>query len=476
METILSLESEHLHYIGRLLDNPRRISIPRGVTVVAGQNGCGKSTLGLIIEKGRNLATNRICPAQGIRVKRIEFNDIHSLTGDKVEYYQQRYESMANDEVPTVAELFSDCVGTEQWKNLAHTLRIEHTVNHPLNFLSSGELRKLLISIVLTAEPVDLLILDNPYIGLDAASRCVLDEIIPQLAEQGVSVMMLVCDPDDVPVYADSLITMDNMTISERFDRRVGISLSDIAAGLFDYAVDTSRLPRPVPVAENLGEEVVRMENCTVRYGKTVILSDVNWRVNRGECWALTGPNGSGKSTLLSLVHADNPQVYSNRISIFGRRRGTGESIWDVKRRIGYVSPEMHLFFHSGSYTTAEVIARGMLETVGFFTRIGERELSKAKRWIELFHLEELADRRFSTLSAGQQRLVLLVRTLVKNPELLILDEPLHGLDRARKRAVRAVINALAERDDVTVIYVTHRKEEVPECVNRVFTLPAPQR
>ncbi len=479
MDTLLTLESAKLHYIGRSIENPHQIAIRQGITVVAGQNGSGKSTLGAIIERGRNLATNRIVtPDGGLVVKRIEFTDIHSLTGNKVEYHQQRYESMANDEIPTVGELFSDRIETPRWRELERTLRISHTIQKRINFLSSGELRKLLIAVALTDDDMPgLLILDNPYIGLDSRSRKVLDDILPELAAGGTSVMMMVCDPADVPDYADSLITMENMTLTGRYDRGES-SLRDIAARLFDFAVDTSALPRPADrvLAPDAGEEIVRLESCTVRYASAVILTDVNWTIRRGERWALAGPNGSGKSTLLSLIHADNPQVYANKVSLFGRRRGTGESIWDVKRRIGYVSPEMHLYFNAGSCTALEVIARGLMDTVGFFTRLGERELTKARRWVRLLHIEDIADCRFTALSSGQQRMVLLARTLIKNPELLILDEPLHGLDSARKRAVRAIVNTLAARDGTTLIYVTHCPDEVPECVYRTLTLQSAQR
>lgn len=480
MDTLLTLESTKLHYIGRSIENPYRIAIRRGITVVAGENGSGKSTLGAIIERGRNLATNRIAAQEdGLVVKRIEFTDIHSLTGNKVEYHQQRYESMANDEIPTVGELFSNRMDNPRWRELERMLRISHTIPKRINYLSSGELRKLLIAVALTDDDMPgLLILDNPYIGLDSRSRGVLDDILPKLAAAGTSVLMIVCDPADVPDYADSLITMENMTLTGHY-YRCGSSLRDVAMRLFDFAVDTSVIPRPSDrIAERgaVGEEVVRLEDCTVRYASIVILTNVNWTIRRGERWVLAGPNGSGKSTLLSLIHADNPQAYANKVSLFGRRRGTGESIWDVKRRIGYVSPEMHLYFNAGSSTAIEVIARGLMDTVGFFTCMGERDLSKAHRWVTLLHLEDIADRRFTSLSSGQQRMVLLARTLIKNPELLILDEPLHGLDSARKRAVRAIVNTLAVRDGTTLIYVTHCPDEVPECVTRTMTLQSAQR
>ena len=479
MQPLLTVLSPQLRYIGRTLQCPvTPLVIPEGVTVVAGPNGSGKSTFVSVMERGRNFATNSVRVSRdGLRIKKIEFTDIHSLTGNHASYHQQRYESSMNDEIPFVADILGEKLSSPLWERLSRALKIEHIVGKRVNYLSSGELRKLLVADALIGDRPDLLILDNPYIGLDAASRAVFDEMLESLRSEGISVMLALCDAEEVPTYADTLITIQEMTVTGVYYRNKcdGVSLRTIATRLFDFAVDTSRIPQPFVSdinGDKLSDDIIEMCGCTVSYGGIMVLKDIDWKVKRGERWALAGPNGSGKSTLLSLVHADNPQVYSNEIYLFGRRRGTGESIWDVKRRIGYISPEMHLYFNAGAATVTEIIARGLVDTVGFFTRLSPRQLDRAQRWVELLHLEGIADRRFNTLSTGEQRLTLLARTFVKNPELLILDEPLHGLDFARKRAVRAIINALTTRDNTTLIYVTHRLDELPECVGRTKTLP----
>lgn len=479
MQPLLTILSPRLRYIGRMLQCPvTPLVIPEGVTVVAGPNGAGKSTFVSVIERGRNFATNLVKTSNdNLKIKKIEFTDIHSLTGNHASYHQQRYESSMNDDIPLVSDILGDKISTPLWERLSRAFKIEHIVGKRVNFLSSGELRKLLVVDSLLGERPDLLILDNPYIGLDAASRAVFDEMLKSLQAEGISVILAVCDADEVPLYADTLITLQNMEVTGVYNRRQcgDRSLRVIASRLFDYAVDTSRIPQAF-VGDKSGDtsvdDIIDMRGCTVSYAGIQVLKEIDWKVKRGERWALSGPNGSGKSTLLSLVHADNPQVYSNEIYLFGRRRGTGESIWEVKRRIGYISPEMHLYFNAGAATVTEIIARGLVDTVGFFTRLSTRQIERARRWVELLHLESIADRRFNTLSTGEQRLTLLARTFVKNPELLILDEPLHGLDFARKRAVRAIINALTTRDNTTLIYVTHRMDELPECVDCTKTLP----
>lgn len=464
MASIISLVSDTLQYRGVKLQNPYHAEIPEGITAIIGSNGSGKSTLGNIIEKGWNICTNTIRGGrENLRIRSIEFSDIHSLAGFKVEYYQQRFEAMMNDEVPTVAELMAGRIGTPRWSELAERLHLHDVETKRVNFLSSGELRKLLIINLLFDLP-DVLILDNPYIGLDADSRTLLNDTIVEIASRGVSVILLLCNPDDIIGQTATVVPMDKMTVGEPFAVAGDVAVArERVAGLFDYDVVIDDLPDMTPEKEDF-DVMFRLNHCRVMYGRRVILDDVSWTVRRGECWSLTGPNGSGKSTLLSLVHADNPQGYSNDITLFDRRRGSGESIWDIKRRIGYVSPEMHLYF-SDAGSVASVVAQGLNDTVGCFKMVKEHQMELAMQWLDALKMAHLAERRFNTLSAGEQRLALLARTFIKHPQLLILDEPLHGLDVARKRSIRRIVNSLVARYGITLIYVTHYLPEIPECV-----------
>jgi molybdate transport system ATP-binding protein len=164
---------------------------------------------------------------------------------------------------------------------------------------------------------------------------------------------------------------------------------------------------------------LVRLRNITVRYGSTVILNDLNWTIRTGESWALLGPNGSGKTTLLSLILGHNPQVYTNDVVVFGRQRGSGESVWDIKKHIGWVSPELHLHFND-SATCFEVVASGFYDTVGLFQPPTTRQRTAARRWLARFRLLEFAHQPLYALSAGLQWMVLLARALVKNPRALM--------------------------------------------------------
>jgi molybdate transport system ATP-binding protein len=183
--------------------------------------------------------------------------------------------------------------------------------------------------------------------------------------------------------------------------------------------------------------------------------------VKNGERWALTGQNGSGKSTLLSLVCADNPQSYACDITLFDRPRGSGESIWDIKKHIGYVSPEMHRSYKR-NLPAIRIVASGLMDSIGLYAIPKAEDYAKCRWWLDIFGIGELADRPFLTLSSGEQRLVLLARAFVKDPQLLILDEPLHGLDLWNRRLAKDVIETFCQRRNKTMIMVTHYQTELP--------------
>jgi molybdate transport system ATP-binding protein len=217
-------------------------------------------------------------------------------------------------------------------------------------------------------------------------------------------------------------------------------------------------------------EFAVRMRNVSVQYGGRRILDTVDWEVRNGERWALSGPNGSGKSTLLSLVNADNPQAYANDIYLFDRKRGTGETIWEIKKKIGFLSPELHLYFEK-SISCFNTVASGLFDTIGLFRKLTAEQSALVTRWIRVLSLEHVSNKFLFQLSHGQQRLVLLARALVKNPPLLILDEPCQGLDEDQVGFFKDAINKICLAGNKTLIYVSHYPEEIPYCVTRFIRL-----
>ena len=217
-------------------------------------------------------------------------------------------------------------------------------------------------------------------------------------------------------------------------------------------------------------DQAVKMINVNIRYGDKQVLKNINWQVNRGERWVLSGANGAGKSTLLSLINADNPQAYANEIYLFDKRRGRGESIWDIKKRIGFVSPEMHLYFESG-ISVFDAVASGLFDTIGLFRKLTIQQQNKVDDWLKLMQVSHLRNKLLKHLPNSQQRLILIVRALIKNPSLLIFDEPAQGLDEDQLSFFNVLIEQLCTDTSKTIIYVSHYKEEIPSCINKRIEL-----
>jgi molybdate transport system ATP-binding protein len=206
----------------------------------------------------------------------------------------------------------------------------------------------------------------------------------------------------------------------------------------------------------------------TVTHAGHTILDRVSWTVRCGERWAVLGPNGSGKTTLLSLLCGDHPQAYCNDIHLFGRRRGSGETIWDVKRNVGLLSPEFHLYF-TEPLTAARTAATGFFDTLADLPTTREQN-ERIAELFAAFGIAHLAARAFKTLSTGEQRLVLLTRALVKRPPLLILDEPFQGMDAELTARCRDWLDSELSPNQ-TLLFVTHEPTELPRSVSKTLRL-----
>jgi len=230
------------------------------------------------------------------------------------------------------------------------------------------------------------------------------------------------------------------------------------------------KVPREAYLDAVLPPAVIRMRGVTISYGERVILDALDWTVREGEHWALTGANGSGKSTLLSLICADNPKAYACDIELFGRPRGSGETIWDIKKNIGFVSPELHRAFQVDA-PALDIVASGLFDTEGLYRHPTEEQYACARRWMAEFGIEDLAEKPFLRLSSGQQRLCLVARAFVKDPRLYVLDEPLHGLDEPQRRRVKSLLDRFCGARGKTLLMVTHYPEEYPACIDHSLTL-----
>jgi molybdate transport system ATP-binding protein len=354
-------------------------------------------------------------------------------------YLQQRFNSSDCGDAYTVEE---ELAGLElgDWVSI---FELEGLLKRPLIQLSNGENKRLQIVKSLAYQP-DWLILDNPYVGLDVNGREILTKGLLSLDSKGIQ-FILVSSPGDVPDFINQVIELPLARVVEA---------------------------KPAPLLRPLDpfETAVKMEKVQIKYGSKTILSDFSWKVNRGERWAIKGPNGAGKSTLISLITADNPQAYSQDITLFDRKRGTGESIWDIKRKIGYLSPELHLYFKEGG-SCFSVVASGLFDTQGLFKRLSDEQTGQVNHWMQVMGIAHLKERFFLQISGGEQRMVLITRALVKNPELLILDEPCQGLDRVQTDHLKSVLDYLALNSEMTLLYVSHYDRDIPSCVNQVLEL-----
>jgi molybdate transport system ATP-binding protein len=227
-----------------------------------------------------------------------------------------------------------------------------------------------------------------------------------------------------------------------------------------------------IPLQKNEAdfEVAVQLDNINIAYGEKIILKNIYWQINRGERWLLKGANGSGKSTLLSLITGDHPQAYANQVYLFDKKRGSGESIWDIKKRIGFVSPELHWYFDK-TISVYHTIASGFFDTMGVYKKLSESQQDTVHQWLTFLQISRKAQFSLSALSTSEQRLVLLARALVKSPSLLILDEPCQGLDEQQVTDFVELVDEICIQSDTTLIYVSHYAGEIPGCINKVMLL-----
>ncbi len=481
---------------------------------VMGPNGGGKSCL-LDLITGKNLLMQGSLEYDFGDGGNSAYGNIVQLTFEdalgsveKPYYFQQRFNSQDRDESPLVSTVLKRALASDKVSAtglsadearaaghgltedearaagaeddaeflanpLLDTFMMRPLLQKRMVLLSSGEMRRYQLFKYLIKRP-KVLIVDNPFIGLDAAMRDQLSGFFQHLIEGGeVQIIMVQSMLDTVPEYMTHVVLVDNMTVGEKMTREEYLasksdfnsdSRSCLSPELRQQILDLPVMPMASLSAEGtVSDEIVSIRDLSLPLPDSdrVLYNGMNWTVRRGEKWALQGRNGAGKSTLLSLICADHPAAYACDISLFGRRRGTGESIWEIKKHIGFVSPEFHRAYKENR-PAIDIVASGLHDSVGLYKRPRPEQVDICLFWMRVFGIDQLKERLFLSLSAGEQRLCLLARAFVKDPALLILDEPLHGLDTYRRNLVRDVIGTFCQRPDKTLIMVTHYVEELP--------------
>lgn len=468
------LHIEHAHY--KINDHKvfviESLTINQGHSVAfVGRNGSGKSVLAKALAGEQPLLSGNVIN-DFKSIAYISFEQLQKLIDE--EWKRNNTDMLSegeNDTGLTTSQIIQEIkADDERCLQLAKQFGISQLLTRKFKYLSTGETRKTLICKALMSNP-DLLILDEPFDGLDVSSRENLADKLGELSKQGVTIVLVLNRFNEIPIFIEEIGLLVECQLL-KFGSKATILNDETVKQL----ADLESLPNvPLPDADvppdALSNEIDRvvLNNGYVHYDDKAIIDGLTWRVKAGENWQIVGPNGAGKSTLLSLITGDHPQGYSNDLTLFGRKRGSGETIWDIKKHIGYVSSSLHLDYRVSS-SVKTVLVSGFFDSIGVYQATSDRQAKLADEWLKLLGLYTQADKPFQSLSWGQQRLVLIARALVKHPTLLILDEPLQGLDHLNRELVKGWIDRLINEGNTQLLFVSHHAEDAPKCITHRLT------
>lgn len=421
------------------------------------------------IEEDNNKAAHSFSPYHYIAYLPAA-HQFRSLTGVNESYYQQRYNSQDSENSLTVKSYLSgisSTTGNKFWtfEKVVEKLRLNKLLEEHVIKLSNGETKRVRLAAAILQNP-EILLLDHPFTGIDVNTREEISQLINEASESGTTIIMST-SAEEIP----GCIT--NVTLFERNNTLRHFSKKEF----HQHQLPFLQKPDQELLASLLENKstgkfdiLVKMEDVTIRYGGNIILDKINWTIRQGERWSLSGRNGAGKTTLLSLINGDNPQAFANNIILFDRKKGSGESIWDIKKKIGFFSAELFQFFPLHT-TCLAAVESGYFDTMGLFRPVPSSMKSIAMKWLKLMNIDHLAHKPLRSITQNEKRLCLLARALVKNPPLLILDEPCQGLNEQEKLFIKEIIDSICRQTTITLIYVSHYKEEIPESVTRYYEL-----
>lgn len=434
-----------------------------------GANGSGKSSLAKAL-------TGELNPLSGIVENsftspiHLSFEQLQKIIND--EWQRNNTDLLSENEEDTgytAAEIIQlNHKDNEYCLEVASKFGISDLLSRLFKYLSTGEMRKVLLCQTLMGQP-DLLILDEPFDGLDVFSRNNLSDLLCSLSEKGLTIVLVLNRFDELPDFIENMGVVADCKLTLSGDRES--VLANTLISQLQHSENLKHLTLPevedptaqVPLSDDIPR--VTLNNGVVSYNDKSILHGLNWQVNPHEHWQIIGENGAGKSTLLSLITGDHPQGYSNDLTLFGRRRGTGETIWDIKRHIGYVSNSIHQEYRVAT-SVLNVIISGFHDSIGLYQTPSDRQVHLAYQWLALLGFtKQTAQQPFHSLSWGQQRLILIARAQVKHPAVLILDEPLQGLDGLNRLLVLRFIDVMLSQGSTQLLFVTHHQEDAPACI-----------
>ena len=335
---------------------------------------------------------------------------------------------------------------TEEVKYNTKTLNLKE--ERSIRFFSSGEQKKALLTYLIQQEP-DFLILDSPFESLDISTTSILKDNLIELSSKILLIQIFNRREEILPIITNVLEVNDDIIIETFPFKNYTFSETE-----FTFK---GKIPKPITFYKNIPDQIISLQNVNVHYDDKCILNNINWTINKGEFWHLIGPNGSGKSTILSMIYGNNVKAFRQNIYLFGKKKGSGESIWEIKEKIGYFSPAILELFQRKT-TVKQMVISGFFDSIGLYITPTTLQIKLAKEWIKLLNLEHKKDTYFKNLTTAEQRLVLIARAMIKHPPLLILDEPLINLSNQETAIIVSLINKIVKESDTTLLFVSHRQ------------------
>lgn len=443
---------------------------PNNHWLVAGPNGAGKSALAAVLSGAGDITGGAIAGLPA-KVSVVSYEVQAALIDTELKKDDADILDVISEGTPVAEIIAQGTSDTALANQLIEQFGLAPLLTRAFRKLSTGETRKVMLVRALASEP-DLLVLDEPFDGLDANTHKMLMQHLTSVVNVTPTVMVL-NRIDERPDFITHIAWVEEGSIAYSVNCNDRDAMSELDQ-LLHLKLGQLALPEPDPIdrlpALDASEPLVRITDGFVKYSDNVVFENLSWTINSGEHWQLTGPNGSGKTCLLSLITGDHPQCYVNDIFVFGFQRGNGESIWQIKQFIGYVSTQLQWEYRVGT-SLRNVVVSGFYDSIGLYSKPTDTQLAIADEWLELLGMQGRANESFTQLSHGDKRLLLIARAMVKHPPLLILDEPCLGLDDMNRRLVLALIERICESNKTTVLYVNHHAEDTVRGIERHLAL-----
>lgn len=427
--------------------------------VITGTNGAGKSALAAAISgAGERLSGSIVGVPERVGV--VSFEAQEELIDRERKKDDADIMDVISEGTPVREIIFSNCKDPDTAKEMVERFNLNYLLDRAFRKLSTGETRKVMIIRALSCKP-QLLLLDEPFDGLDADTLHMLQAYLKQLVNQ-IPMILVLNRFDEIPDFVTHIAYMKEGELAMQVDRQntqaydqlyqlLHLKTTDLNIPESEAETAIPKLPRDQPL--------VKLTDLVIKYGDMTLIDKLNWTIEPNQHWQLTGPNGSGKTAILSIITGDHPQCYTNDIFVFGFKRGSGESIWQIKQFVGYVSTALQWEYRV-QISLRNVIISGFHDSIGLYTKATDRQKQIADQWLALLGMAHRANESFQKLSYGDQRLLLIARAMVKHPPLLILDEPCLGLDDMNRQLVLALIEKICAGSETSVIYVNHHAED----------------